>query len=710
MIKFLCRYISLALMASALSADTKPMTCNQSLVESYGIISYVQPVKEKLSFCSNTSKASCCPAYEQFKMYNDFSTRIRPNFIVMNDLIVTELGLLKTEISALMLSKQLENKIETFPHPVMKNKLKAEFQSIANKDINEIVDKMLRHQKTASNYISAAKSAFICTICDYTNQLFVNEKEKTITYNFETCDALAVNTILYSYLLNVIFVPYIEKLSYIIAKLRNSSKFQKLHKLGKITKSIRECQEDILSSKTNTGLTGCKNYCSYFRLNSENFEFEGYPELFANTLVDIRQFVGGKPSKYPDPPTPPSPNSASTSGASPPSSPAQSSPNPAVTPKTQRKLRLNKKPRILKSVKSNKHPSLRILSEFKNAKLKQNENTENIHRKLTERLLQDKTTTSKKSSDKNEYVDDFDFDKHIQEIDLFDNNSDDPELQEAMLDDMMEIQNAFNSADKGDFEKLVRKYFVEGYKPEIEDIDDDKVFKTSSSEKIDLNSFKTVFGFAGIDLNSIVNKMNWALDTKKIALSLIGGEDDDAEVIDSSVLDTINMTGNNDIRKFYTDNFANFDEIEEQSYRESLRDSIKYNQILLLEQQILEETSVYNYLLKNFKDKKQADEIWSDLQKKKQDLQKLKVEQVKEEQLETDLSQVDIPGQQTTPVDLSSTLTNSNSTQTPNGTVNSRKLSHKTNKNREISHSKPRQEHNRKNTNARRSHLRRTGK
>jgi hypothetical protein len=94
--------------------------------------------------------------------------------------------------------------------------------------------------------------------------------------------------------------------------------------------------------------------------------------------------------------------------------------------------------------------------------------------------------------------------------------------------------------------------------------------------------------------------MNWALDTKKISPSLIGGEDNDAEFIDSSVLDTINMTGNSDIRKFYTDNFANFDEILEQSYGESLKDSIKYNQILLLEQQILEETSVYNYLLKNF--------------------------------------------------------------------------------------------------------------
>ncbi len=81
---------------------------------------------------------------------------------------------------------------------------------------------------------------------------------------------------------------------------------------------------------------------------------------------------------------------------------------------------------------------------------------------------------------------------------------------------------------------------------------------------------------------------------------MIGGEDNDAEFIDSSVLDTINMTGNSDIRKFYTDNFANFDEILEQSYGESLKDSIKYNQILLLEQQILEETSVYNYLLKNF--------------------------------------------------------------------------------------------------------------
>lgn len=642
-------FLALTLLVCLIAAEQKPMTCNQSLVESYGIISYMEPAKEKLLFCGSI-KATCCPAFEQFKMYAEFKKSIQPNFITMNKLIVTELKLLKTEIDQLMKSKQLEQKIESHPEKVMKAKLLNEYQYISGKNITQIIDKMLTHQEVSSNYMSAIKSALICTVCDYTNQMFIDEKKKTITYNLDTCDILAKNTILYTYLLNRVLVPYLEKISYIIAKLRNSSKYQKLHNLGRIEKAIKDCQQEMLTSDTNTGLSGCKAYCSLFQANSENFVFEGYPELFANTLVDIRQFMKNMPSQFPDAPkkslssttpatsqpqsggnnaqpqanAPSGTNQPAPATGSPQPAPATGSPQPApaTPPKPSRKLRgYDKSP---KTSSHNKHNhSWRVLAEIN--RRRKSQNLEAIHERLTERLLEasnDAGNPAKKDAI-NKDTDEFDYENLEQEIDIFDASSDDPNLTDAMLDDMMQIQNAFNSADKGDFQTLIKRFFVERYKPEIEDIDDDRVFKTASNERINLVNFKTEFGFAGIDLDGIINKMNWALDTKKIAMSLVGGEDEGAEVIDSQILDIVNSVGNNDVRKFHTDNFAEFLDVQSDSLGEAINKELKAAQILALEQQILEETAVYNYLIKNFKTESQANEIWEDLQKKKQDLTKL---------------------------------------------------------------------------------------
>ena len=275
------------------------------------------------------------------------------------------------------------------------------------------------------------------------------------------------------------------------------------------------------------------------------------------------------------------------------------------------------------SAQSKHNHSWRVLAEIN--RRRKSQNLEAIHERLTERLLEasnDAGNPAKKDAI-NKDTDEFDYENLEQEIDIFDASSDDPNLTDAMLDDMMQIQNAFNSADKGDFQTLIKRFFVERYKPEIEDIDDDRVFKTASNERINLVNFKTEFGFAGIDLDGIINKMNWALDTKKIAMSLVGGEDEGAEVIDSQILDIVNSVGNNDVRKFHTDNFAEFLDVQSDSLGEAINKELKAAQILALEQQILEETAVYNYLIKNFKTKSRADEIWEDLQKKKEDLQPL---------------------------------------------------------------------------------------
>lgn len=41
--------------------------CKKALIESYGIMSYDEPLNESLGFCP-TLKSTCCPSYEQFKI------------------------------------------------------------------------------------------------------------------------------------------------------------------------------------------------------------------------------------------------------------------------------------------------------------------------------------------------------------------------------------------------------------------------------------------------------------------------------------------------------------------------------------------------------------------------------------------------------------------------------------------------------------------
>lgn len=46
-----------------MAIDAKENKCKMHLLETYGIISYTEPIKENLVICPTIS-SSCCPAYE----------------------------------------------------------------------------------------------------------------------------------------------------------------------------------------------------------------------------------------------------------------------------------------------------------------------------------------------------------------------------------------------------------------------------------------------------------------------------------------------------------------------------------------------------------------------------------------------------------------------------------------------------------------------
>lgn len=73
------------------------MTCNKKLVESYGLTSYSTPAREKLLLCPSV-KLSCCPAYEQFKIFKQYHAKIKPHFKMFEQVITKELELIKDRV------------------------------------------------------------------------------------------------------------------------------------------------------------------------------------------------------------------------------------------------------------------------------------------------------------------------------------------------------------------------------------------------------------------------------------------------------------------------------------------------------------------------------------------------------------------------------------------------------------------------------------
>jgi hypothetical protein len=60
--------------------------CNVRLAETYGIISNKEPTKESLIVCPK-AEASCCPSYEQYKLYKMLEEELKPQINVYNKLL-----------------------------------------------------------------------------------------------------------------------------------------------------------------------------------------------------------------------------------------------------------------------------------------------------------------------------------------------------------------------------------------------------------------------------------------------------------------------------------------------------------------------------------------------------------------------------------------------------------------------------------------------
>lgn len=577
------------------SAQAVNLTCTREMVESYGIISNDQAKKERLIMCPSI-QYTCCPAYEQFKMFKAYSDNVKPAMILLNEVIKKELALLETEVTALVNSGTIDQKIQSISDKAIQLRVQFTWNKIKSQRPQVIFQKLQKYQKVSSSYVAAWKSAFFCTICDFASQNFIDINNKKITYSAAACDALVFNTLLFTNVLNTVLIPYLSSLTEIITRLRGNAKYQKLHSIRRVNKAIKDCVADY--KQYDSGLGNCKAYCEYFSPVRDSYVFEGYPEFFANTLVEIRLFSGG--------------GGGSSSGSQAPRSLIEDSVRELLK-KTQNRTRRLAQQAELNNYFSVNLPQKSKFKGFNKVRLLSDElKLDSLERRFNEkngltggRILQTQSDWSQDLLDPNNNV--------TKIIDIFDRGSSDPEFDDAMVNQMMEVQDIFNTADPILYQQMIQKYFVDNFQADLDDIDSDNVFKETSVVRLDYSTFSTVFSFAGIDIHKIVEKMNWSLAFSQIGVSLTSNSDEETEVVFPDVIQAINTVSNRDVRDFYRNQFFRFRKPAFDLYHNTMQTLVNRFAISKLRKIIADNMAVYNYLVRSM-NQDNADKVWSQIQ------------------------------------------------------------------------------------------------
>ena len=497
--------------------------CKKPLVESYGIFSYTSAAREKLILCPSV-KATCCPAYEQFKLFDNYNKKIKPYFKVFEQVISKSIELMKGRITKFF-GLNIPEKISKMKSNSGRLLMGDKFNQINHQErILLVLTEMQTRLPTTLEYMDHLKSLFFCTICGYGNQQFIDIPTKSISFSSESCDSLVRNTFQFSYLMNNLLLPFIMTSSEFMVKAMKDKQHRvlKLKPLTIINKAIDECAKDYRD--LDEGLNNCLAYCSFFKLNRNTPEIEGYPELFFNFLVQMDAFIatGGVIKEK--------------------AAPAKKEPKKPEPPKEDNKTK----------------PKLRLLEELLG-------NTEYLDIKY--RILEEKAKQEapKKKGPGEDFVDPFDQMTKMIKMQLgniFEVEGVDPNFDDAAMAELIALQSLVEKeGDPDGLDSFIRQHYADNYEPEIEDIDSKEVFSRPGPERIHLDTFQSKFGFSGIDFTHLMRKVDWNMNMHTLVNSLKGtdkpGPSNDH--LDLKVVELVNSVDNKFAIRFHRDNFRKFD-------------------------------------------------------------------------------------------------------------------------------------------------------
>lgn len=508
------------------------MFCKKPLVESYGIFSYTSPAREKLILCPSV-KATCCPAYEQFKLFKHYNKVVKPYFKVFEQVISNSLALMKGRVVKFF-ELNLPEKISKLKSNSKRMLMGDKYNKLNRQEqILEVLTKMQERLPTTLEYMDHLKSLFFCTICGYGNQQFIDIRTKSISFSSDSCDSMVRNTFQFSYLMNNLLLPFIMDVSEFIVKSMKDKKHKmlKLKPLGLINKAVDECAKDYKDA--DEGLNNCLAYCSFFKLNRNTPEIEGYPELFFNFLVQVDAFIAsGGTIKEKAPPA-----------------------------KKEEKPPAKKEEK--KEGEKAEGAKLRLLEELLGG-----EEFVNIKYRILEEQGKaeggEPVAADQKKGAGQDFVDPFDPVNMMiakQKGDIFSHEGVDPNFDDAHMAEAIAIEEELSMNKVDGIDAIIRKHYAESFEPEIDDIDSDDIFSRPVNEKVHLDKFKCKFGFTGINITHEMQKVDWNLNMHTLVSSLKGKKETGPtnDHLDLKVMELANSVTNKFVIEFHRDNFLDFE-------------------------------------------------------------------------------------------------------------------------------------------------------
>ena len=286
-------YLILAFIIFAIKNDDEdvaPVLCNTDIVESYNLDSYIEPREVEMYLCPKISY-SCCSTYDQFSMRKTWQTKIRSkmnqyhesiNKIIKN-LRTKLIEFFKINLSKLITDKQIAEK--------QKNKMQEVYLFIKEKNLPKWLEKLAILQIGNAKFMKQNRSAFYCNICEFSNQEYVNVKEKSLKLALGSCRKIADGTIPFSSMLTIEIIPQLLRLSKIIKELSLTPKATdiRLFNFVNIHKDVGRCLNVVKKKSFNS--KPCSEYCSHFKFNAHSPVIEGNSEFMGSFLTQLTKFI-----------------------------------------------------------------------------------------------------------------------------------------------------------------------------------------------------------------------------------------------------------------------------------------------------------------------------------------------------------------------------------------------------------------------------------
>lgn len=564
-------------------SNNSHMLCKREIVESYGLISYDEAKKERLVLCPNI-QISCCPAYEQIKMF-DMIQEQKPRFILVFEVI--ELLLLKMlqVLPSIFSQNIISPMIQGISDKPTKARLQYSWNKIKSKRPKLALTKALKSLKESHGFLAALQSSFPCMLCDLSSHSMIDLKKKTIVHSNAFCDVLVQNTLMFSHLMNEVLVNMLLELLGLISRLKKGTKTQKISGFKKLSKSIQECVEDFKSS--DSGLTNCKNYCEYFSILKDNNAYKGYPEFLTNAIVVLEKIA-------------PSNSTKSDSKSSSSSTKNQRILEDSLKKMTARQQKSNAQ-LFEKGLKKENLPeelltSVRVLKE-QSTENKLQTDVDEVPKLSPKRILKDSKSKNKtgKSSDEDFAKYDF-FDpmsKKKTEVDIVDYRNN---RNLSRQNQMIEIYQLFFK-NSGDPETQKLKMFEDSV---IVEMDERRrvIFPSQKRRKFNLATFETKIKPTGINPYESIKDLDLRLTKKQVMDSLSVSDGNDVEIILPETIVIANTIQNEDVKNLHQHQMLSFRQIDTRLYSETINHLVDELALHKLRHIIAEKMNYYNHFVR----------------------------------------------------------------------------------------------------------------